>query len=194
MKHPVAFGLLAVLLPAAAPALRAASLTYSQPTLPCMALENTTGNTCLITLTNTNPSQLAYVTNISAPSAFIPYAGESDDQAINPALVAPNPTAQNPLIIALSGGTANIKFSWDAVDYIMDNDVDSGSWVTSFDITYNYGSGSNMTLHALALVQVNDPPRGTPEPAAFITIGLGLVALGGCRFRPRRPAPSAQPK
>jgi hypothetical protein len=194
MKHPIAFGLLAVLLPAAAPALRAASLTYSQPTLPCMALENTSGNTCLITLTNTDPSHLVYVTNISAPARFVPYAGESDDQAINPALVAPNPTAQNPLVIALKGGTANIKFSWDAVDYVMDNDVDSGSWLTSFNVTYHYAGGSNMTLLVVADVQVNDPPRGTPEPATFLAIGLGLVALGGYRFRPRRPAPSAQPK
>ena len=50
---------------------------------------------------------------------------EADDKATNLVLVAPKPTVQNPLLIGPSGN-ANIKFTWDAVDLIHDNDVDGG--------------------------------------------------------------------
>lgn len=50
-------------------------------------------------------------------------------------LVAPQPTVENPLQIAL-GGSANLKFSWDAIDLVHDNDIDFGSWSVPMTVDY----------------------------------------------------------
>ena len=114
MKHQSPFRLLATLVLAAAPSLLAGAIAYSQ---------------------NPDPFSIAYITSISYFN-LIPTGGEADDQATNVALVAPNPTIQNPLKIA-SGGTANIKLSWDAIDSIKDNDIDFGDWTAFFDVVFH---------------------------------------------------------
>ena len=141
MKHPKAFGLFAVLFAAAAPSLRAAEITpdnritYSQAPDPFLSFEGTTGNLGFITLKNTDPGHIAFITGINTVR-FNAIGGESDDEATNLALVAPNPTADKPTQIG-PNGTANIKFSWDAVDNIKDNDVDYGDWGAIFTVDYH---------------------------------------------------------
>jgi hypothetical protein len=187
-----ALGLIAVLLPVVSN-VQAAGLTYKQLTDPCIAFEGTTNNHCLITLTNTDPDNIATITNVSSPVRFLPLAGESDDKATNPALVGVVPTVQDPLLIAANGGTANIAILWDAVDNIVDNDVDYGDWFTGVTISYHYAGGPNDSLIAFADVRVKDPPRSTPEPASFILIGAGLIVLGAYRFRAATNTTIAQP-
>ena len=178
MKHHTVFGLFALLFAAAAPSLRADMITYSQSPDPFVAYEGTSGNIGFITLKNNSLDQIAFVTSILA-FQFNATGGESDDQATNLALVAPNPTAKNPVQIA-PNGTATIKFSWDAVDSIKDNDIDSGDWAAIFSVHYLYVEGTdNMTV-----VQGNVRVADAPEPSALslIMAGIALLVVGRKRF------------
>src|SRR5882757_2928287 len=141
MKHLTAFGLFAVLFAAASPSLRADMITYSQAPDPFVAYEGTSGNLGFITLKN-EADRIVFITDILT-FQFNATGGESDDQATNLALVAPNPTDKNPIQIG-PNGTATIKFSWDAVDNIKDNDVDFGDWAAIFGVHYLYVEGTEL--------------------------------------------------
>ena len=147
-----------------------AAIIYSQSPDPYVALENTPGNIAFITMKNDDATSIAFVTEIHAVR-LNPTGGEADDKATNLALVAPNPTVVNPLAIG-PNGTANIKFSWDAVDEIKDNDVDFGDWSAVFTVDYFYTTGTNLLAVVQGHVRVTDP---VPEPAVFSLVLLGLV-------------------
>jgi hypothetical protein len=173
MKHRPAFGLFSILFAVAAPSLRA-DIIYSQAPDPFKALEGTSGNLGFITLTNNDPNSIAFITAI-VKAQFNATGGESDDQATNLALVAPNPTAANPVQIG-PNGTANIKFSWDAVDNIKDNDVDSGDWAAIFAVDYHYVQGTDLIKVVSGNVRVADAPE--PYPSSLIMIGIVLLVTG----------------
>jgi hypothetical protein len=181
MKHTTAFGLFAVLFVAATPSLRAAEITYSQSPDPFLSFEGTTGNIGFITLKNTSADQIAFITSIRA-NQFNAIGGESDDEATNLALVGPNPTALKPVQIG-PNGTANIKFSWDAVDRIKDNDVDFGDWGAIFSVHYLYVDGTDLLAVAQGNVRVADAPE--PSAGSLLAMGIVLVLAGRYRFKSR---------
>lgn len=181
MKHPTAFGLFAVLFAAAAPALRAGEITYSQSPDPFLSFEGTTGNIGFITLRNTSADQIAFITGIGAVRLNAT-GGESDDEATNLALVAPKPTAANPTQIG-PNGTANLKFSWDAVDNIKDNDVDYGDWGAIFTVDYHYVKGTDLFTVVQGNVRVADAPE--PSAGSLLAMGIVLVLTGRYRFKSR---------
>ena len=157
-----------------------AGITYSQSPDPYVAVENTTGNIGFVTLKNDSASDIAVVTSINA-LYFNPTGGEADDKATNLALVAPDLSVTGPLTIA-PNGTANIKFSWDAVDQIIDNDTDFGDWGAIFSVHYYYVSGTDLFAVVQGNVRVVDP---VPEPAVFSLALLGL-AMGGTLRRQQK--------
>lgn len=181
MKHPTAFGLFAVLFAAAAPALRAGEITYSQSPDPFLSFEGTTGNIGFINLKNTSADQIAFITSIRA-NQFNATGGESDDEATNLALVGPNPTAAKPVQVG-PNGTANIKFSWDAVDTIKDNDIDHGDWGAIFSVHYLYTEGTDLFTVAQGNVRVADAPE--PSAWSLMAMGIVLVLTGRYRFKSR---------
>ena len=75
----------------------------------------------------------------------------------------------------------NIKFSWDAVDTVKDNDVDFGIWHATFTITGTQ-TGRPPTDEAFAVLQVND----VPLPATLPLFATGLGALGLLGWRRKR--------
>ena len=184
MRHQAALGLFAISLSAAAPSLRAAGITFSQAPDPFVAQEGTSGNIGFITLKNTDPDQIAFITKILALH-FNATGGESDDQATNLALVTPNPTVQNPVQIG-PNGTGTIKFSWDAVDEIRDNDIDFGDWDAVFSVDYHYVRGTDLSVIPVAHVRVTDAPVPEPSTASLILIGIGLFVIGGYRFKSKK--------
>ena len=109
-------------------------LLCTQNPNPFEAFEGTTGNIGFVNCGNrdTATATTATITGITARGVR-PAGGEVDDQATNLALIGPNPTVANPLLL-VPGGNFNIKFSWDAVDDIKDNDVDFGLWDAFFDL------------------------------------------------------------
>ena len=115
------------------------------------------------------------------PNPFEAFEGTTDDQATNLALIGPSPTVANPLIL-VPGGNFNIKFSWDAVDDIKDNDVDFGLWDAFFDLALPTGN-----LFVTASLRVND----VPLPATLPLFATGLGALGLLGWRRKRKAQAA---
>jgi hypothetical protein len=176
MKHQTAFALFATFFAAAAQSLPADTITFNKNPAPCIAAEDTKGNICFVTITNDSDFKIAHVTAISLfIDVFLPKSGEADDKATNPKLIGPNPTVVNDLLIAPKG-TANIKFSWDAEDAIHDNDIDSGDWTATFEVTYHYISpGDDMTVSPIGVVRVVDTPE--PSPSSLILLGTGLISL-----------------
>src|SRR5260370_20768615 len=179
MRHQIAFRLFAVLFAAAAPSLLAAEITYSQSPDPFLSFEGTTGNIGFITLKNTSADQTAFLTSIRAVQ-FNATGGESDDEATNLALVGPNPTALKPVQIG-PNGTANIKFSWDAVDTIKDNDIDHGDWRAIFSVHYLYTEGTDLFTVAQGNVRVADAPE--PSAGSLMALGIVLVVVGRRRLK-----------
>ncbi len=113
---------------------------------------------------------------------FVPVAGEADDKATNLKLVAPNPTEDDPLLMA-ANGTANIKFTWDAVDTIIDGDTDMGEWAGAFDVMVD---GASKPAELNVYVQVEDPGY-VPESSTCATAAAGtLCLLGLARLRRKR--------
>jgi PEP-CTERM motif len=151
-----------------APPVSADSINYSQNPFPFVSVENTKGNVGFITLTNTSPLVSAQVTSITIQNQFVPTAGEADDEAFDLSILAPNPVLI-PFLIA-PNGTANIKVSWDTVDTVIDNDVDSGTWLATLNVQYNYG-GAALTTFPSVVVKVID----TPEPSSIVLLGTGLA-------------------
>jgi PEP-CTERM motif len=161
-----AFVLLVTLL--VAPPVSAGTINYSQNPFPFVSLENTKGNIGFITLTNTDPLVSAQITSITIQNQFVPAAGEADDEAFDLSIVAPSPVLI-PFLIA-PNGTANIKVSWDTIDTVIDNDVDSGTWIATLNVQYNL-VGATQTTFPSVIVKVVD----APEPASIVLLGTGLA-------------------
>ena len=157
-----------ILLVLLAPPVSAGTINSSQNPFPFVSLENTKGNVGFITLTNTDPLISAEITSIKIQNQFVPAAGEADDEAFGLSIVAPSPILI-PFLIA-PNGTANIKVSWDTVDTVIDNDVDSGTWIATLNVQYNY-IGPTQTTFPSVVVRVID----IPEPASLVLLGTGLV-------------------
>ena len=157
-------------------------LLCTQNPNPFEAFEGTTGNIGFVNCGNrdTATATTATITGITARGVR-PAGGEVDDQATNLALIGPNPTVANPLIL-VPGGNFNIKFSWDAVDDIKDNDVDFGLWDAFFDLALPTGD-----LFVTASLRVND----VPLPATLPLFATGLGALGLLGWRRKRKAQAA---
>ncbi len=143
------------------------------------------GNIDFITIQNTDPKNVVFITRIVpatlfGQNGFMAKAGEADDRATNLQVVAPNPTDMNPLQIA-ANGTANIKVSWDAVDTVVDRDVDFGDWTALLEISFYYNPNSVTRDFgaAAATMRVND----APEPGYGGLIG---VLVGGLEVIRRR--------
>jgi hypothetical protein len=150
-------------------------LTTQNPN-PFQAFEGTTGNIGLIDVINIGTTTIT-ITGITA-SGVIPTGGELDDQATNNVLIAPNPTVADPLLL-VPDSDFHIKFSWDAVDNIKDNDVDFGLWEARFGVTSPTGN-----LLITANLRVND----TPLPAALPLFATGIGGLGLLGWRRKRKA------
>jgi hypothetical protein len=147
---------------------QALTLIFSQNPDPFQAFEDTTGNIGFLNVTNIGPAA-ASITGISVgPLSHI--GGEFDDQATNIILIGPNPTVASPLVVG-AGGNFNIKFSWDAVDTIKDNDVDSGLWTARFLLS---GLTPEDLTSGDAFLRVND----VPLPGALPLFATALGALG----------------
>ena len=152
------------------------TLTFSQNPDPFQALEGTTGNIGFLNVTNTDTSS-ATITSIHV-GTVLHTGGEFDDQATNVVIIGPNPSGDNPLVLA-PGGNFNIKFSWDAVDNIKDNDVDFGLWQANFLLQ---GAVSLEVAFVHADLRVND----TPLHAALPLFATGFGALGLLGWRKKR--------
>ncbi len=150
----------------------AATLTFSQNPNPFAAVEGSPGNIGFLNIVN-SANELYFITNI-AVSTLVHFGGEFDDQAKNLVLIAPKPSVSSSLGLA-SGGNFNIKFSWDAVDDIKDNDVDFGDWLAAFTITGHLAGGADQFDLVAAKLRVLDP---VPLPAALPLFGTGLGLLG----------------
>jgi PEP-CTERM motif len=168
MRYRTGFVSLTTLLILTALPVSASSINFSQNPFPFVSVENTKGNIGFITLTNTDPLVSAQVTSITIQKQFVPVAGEADDEAFDLSIVAPNPVLI-PFLIA-PNGTANIKVSWDTVDTVIDNDVDSGTWSATLNVQYNYG-GAGLATSPSVVVEVID----TPEPASIMLLGTGFA-------------------
>jgi PEP-CTERM motif len=168
MRDRTGFVSLVTFLVLAALPASAGTIDYSQNPLPFVSLENTKGNIGFITLTNNDPLISAQVTSITIQNQFVPVAGEADDEAFGLSILAPSPVLI-PFLIA-PNGTANIKVSWDTVDTVIDNDVDSGTWLATLNVQYNY-IGPTLTTFPSVIVRVVD----VPEPASIVLLGTGLA-------------------
>jgi hypothetical protein len=157
---------------------QALTLTFSQNPDPFQAFEDTAGNIGFLNVMNTDPETSNTITSITFSSLF-QIGGEFDDQATNIVLIGPNPTPANPLQLG-PGSNFNIKFSWDAVDKIKDNDVDFGLWEVLFELTGVSGETKFVAAH----LRVND----LPLPAALPLFATGLGALGLLGWWRRRKA------
>jgi hypothetical protein len=156
----------------------AVMLNVTQNPNPFEAFEGTTGNIGIFNVANVDTTT-ARIRSIAFSFAD-PVRGELDDQPANITLIGPNPTIGNPLILN-PGTNFNIKFSWDAVDNIKDNDVDFGLWDARFNIDIVEG---NILTSVGALVQVND----LPIPAALPLFATGIGGLGLLGWRRKRKA------
>jgi hypothetical protein len=158
------------------------TLLMDQNPNPFQAVEGTLGNIGFLTLTNFGTSDIT-ITGITG--LITPFGGELDDQATNLNLIAPTvfpfvlPARQPGVPLA----NFNIKFSWDAVDNVKDNDVDFGVWHATFTIT-GQQTGRPPTDEAFAVLQVND----VPLPAALPLFATGLGALGLLGWRRKKKA------
>ena len=165
---------------------QAFTLLMDQNPNPFQAVEGTLGNIGFLTLSNFGTSDIT-ITGITG--VITPFAGELDDQATNLNLIMPTafpfvlPGRQPDLPLS----NFNIKFSWDAVDTVKDNDVDFGVWHATFTIT-GMQTGRPPTDEAFAVLQVND----VPLPAALPLFATGLGALGLLGWRRKQKGPPTQ--
>ena len=157
---------------------RALTLTDSQNPDPFQALEDTSGNIGFIKIANTGSSTI-YITKIIY--SFLAHTGgERDDEATNVVLVGPKPQDTGTVDLA-AGGNFNIKFSWDAIDNLKDNDVDFGLWSAFFFIYGFVVDGPEETFTAVAHLRVNDPVVPLPPALPLFATGLGAFGLLGWR-------------
>jgi hypothetical protein len=166
---------------------QAFTLLMDQNPNPFQAVEGTLGNIGFLTLSNFGTSDIT-ITGITG--RITPFAGELDDQATNLNLIAP--TVFPFVLPAMQPGfplaNFNIKFSWDAVDNVRDNDVDFGIWHATFTIT-GQQSGRPPTDEAFAVLRVNDVPL--PAALPLFATGLGALGLLGWRRKKKTAAPAA---
>lgn len=166
---------------------KAFTLLMDQNPNPFQAVEGTLGNVGFLTLTNFGTSDIT-ITGITG--LITPFGGELDDQATNLNLIAPTifpfvlPGSQPGVPLA----NFNIKFSWDAVDNVKDNDVDFGVWHATFTIT-GMQTGRPPTDEAFAVLRVND----VPVPATLLLFASGLGTLSLLGWRRKRKAVAAHP-
>jgi len=163
-----------ILFPHTAPAF---FVGYSQNPDPFEAAENTSGHIGFLNVTNLETNRTASIIAISVAQIKL-IGGEFDDQATNVTILGPFPSEASPLVLG-PGTNFNIKFSWDAVDTIIDNDIDFGLWEVRFLLT-----GFDETTNAYAHLRVND----TPLPAALPLFATGLGALGLLGWRRKKKA------
>ena len=150
---------------------------YTQNPSPFEAIEDTSGHIGFLNVSNLEENRTASIIAISVAQILL-IGGEFDDQATNVKILGPFPTEASPLVLG-PGTNFNIKFSWDAVDTIKDNDVDFGLWQVRFLLT-----GFDETTNAYAFLRVDD----TPIPAALPLFATGLGALALLGWRRKRKA------
>jgi len=160
-----------ILLPHTAPAF---FVGYSQTPDPFEAVENTSGHIGFLNVTNLETSRTASIIGIAVAQIKL-IGGEFDDQATNVTILGPFPSEASPLVLG-PGTNFNIKFSWDAVDTIIDGDIDFGLWEVRFLLT-----GFDETTNAYAHLRVNDVPL--PAALSLFATGLGLFGYFGYRRR-----------
>ena len=107
-----------------------------------------------LTLTNIGHSRTATITGISVGAL---YSILPASWTIRPPISIssrPNPAvaSRTPVVGACPLANFNIKFSWDAVDTVKDNDVDFGVWHATFTIT-GMQTGRPPTDEAFAVLQ-----------------------------------------
>jgi hypothetical protein len=129
---------------------------------------------------NVRTDAFVNITDISL-SSVVNFGGEADDAVRNATLVAPNSIQLG------NGSNFNIKFTWEPVDVILDNDVDFGNWRVIFSlkcdrICSEFGSD---TANVFANVQVFDAQVvPLPSTLSFLVSGLGMLGLlGYCQKR-----------
>ena len=159
---------------------QAFTLLMDQNPNPFQAVEGTLGNIGFLTLSNFGTTDIT-ITGITG--VITPFAGELDDQATNLNIIAPTvfPFVLPGMKAGFPLANFNIKFSWDAVDNVKDNDVDFGIWHATFTITGSQ-TGRPPTDEAFAVLRVND----TPLPGALPLFATGFGVLGLLCWRRKR--------
>ena len=154
----------------------AVTLLITQNPNPFQAVEGTAGNIGFVNTENIDTTTLT-ITGITAAGAT-PTGGELDDQATNIVLIGPMPTVTNPLIL-VPESNFNIKFSWDAVDNIKDNDVDFGLWDARFNLASP--TGNQFVLANSVSTTPQSPPHSHSSSRASAASVCSAGAGGGAQ-------------